>query len=147
MGMPGPETKRSRVFGKIPDRDPGPGTVGFGPVQTGSQSVWDRTSPTLAWREALGPSDNPSARLKQAHGLLSAPGIHLDQATKNFVSSPEGMRLVTKANSLIQHRGNKVVHPMAVPQCGQFEGPVKQNPFASDHQGLLALLAYVCSTP
>ena len=107
----------------------------------------DTFGASLAWREALGPSDNPSARLKQAHGLLSAPGIHLDQATKNFVSSPEGMHLVTEANSLIRHRGNKVVHPMTVPQCGQFEGPVKRIPFASDHQGLLALVAYVHSRP
>ena len=31
----------------------GTGTAEFGPVQTGFQSVWDRTSPTLDWR----PSD------------------------------------------------------------------------------------------
>ena len=53
-----PGLRRSRAIWECPDRRPsGPvflgksqtwtGTTGFGPVQTGSQSVWDRTSPTL----------------------------------------------------------------------------------------------------
>ena len=44
MGMPRPGTKRSGVFEKS---QTGTGTAEFGPVQTGFQSVWDRTSPTL----------------------------------------------------------------------------------------------------
>ena len=53
-----PGLRRSWAIWECPDRRPsGPvslgksgtwtGTAGFGPVQTGSQSVWDQTSPTL----------------------------------------------------------------------------------------------------
>ena len=57
-----PGLRWSRAIWECPDRRPsGPvfsgksqtwtGTAGFGLVQTGSQSVWDRTSPTLVERQ------------------------------------------------------------------------------------------------
>ena len=53
-----PGLRRSQAIWECPNWGPsGPvflgksqtwtGTAGFGPVQTGFQSVWDRTSPTL----------------------------------------------------------------------------------------------------
>ena len=65
-----PGLRWSQAIWECPDRGPSglvflgksqtwTGTMGFGPVQTGSQSVWDQTSPTLALRRhmiVLGPS-------------------------------------------------------------------------------------------
>ena len=50
MGSPRLETKQSKVLGKS---QTGTGTMGFGPVQTGSQLVQDRTSPTLTLKRLL----------------------------------------------------------------------------------------------
>ena len=67
-----PGLRRSQAIWECPNRGPsGPvflgksqtwtGTMGFGLVQTGFQSVWDRTSPTLALRIRFSLSDRVSA--------------------------------------------------------------------------------------
>ncbi len=57
---------------------------------------------SFAWKEALGPSDDLPTRLAEARALLDHPSISLDQATRAFVSSPEGLSLVVEAKSTIQ---------------------------------------------
>jgi hypothetical protein len=99
---------------------------------------------SLVWREALGISDDSSARLERARALLYTPGIQLDRSTQTFVSGNDGMRLVIEANSLIRQRGDRVAHPVTVPR-GHFDGPISRNPFTSDTSGLQALVDFVCS--
>jgi hypothetical protein len=57
---------------------------------------------SLAWREALGPSDDLSTRLTLARALLHNPGIKLDQPTQTFISLHQGLILVVEAKSLIR---------------------------------------------
>lgn len=98
---------------------------------------------SLAWREALGPSDDLSTRLAIARNLLHQPGIELDQPAQTFVASPEGLRLVVEARSSIRLRGDKVAHPDVVTRA-HFEGPVSRN-ISLEISGLQALVNYVCS--
>jgi len=99
---------------------------------------------SFAWREALGPSDDLPTRLAEARALLDRPGISLDQRTRAFVSSPEGLILVVEARSSIRLRGDRVAHPVTVPRT-HFDGPISRNPFPSEIPGLRALVDFVCS--
>ena len=99
---------------------------------------------SFAWREALGPSDDLSTRLAAARALLNGPGISLDQPTRAFVSSPEGLSLAVEAKSSIRLRGDKVAHPVTVPRT-HFDGPISRNPFPSETPGLQALVDFVCA--
>ncbi len=98
---------------------------------------------SLAWREALGPSDDLSTRLAIARNLLRQPGIELDQPTQTFIASPDGLRLVVEARSSIRLRGDKVAHPDVVTRA-HFEGPISRN-VSLEMSGLQALVDYVCS--
>lgn len=99
---------------------------------------------SLAWREALGSSEDLSTRLAEAHALLDRPGVTLDQATREFVSSSEGLSLVAEAKSSIRVRGDKVAHPVTVPRT-HFDGPISRNPFPRETSGLRALVDFVCT--
>ena len=72
-----PGLRWSRAIWECPDWGPsgpvflgksqtGIGTARFGPVQTGFQSVWDRTSPTLIRESRLESLDNFASRMAQA---------------------------------------------------------------------------------
>ena len=98
---------------------------------------------SLAWREALGSSDDLPTRLAEARTLFDRPGISLDQATRAFVSSPEGLSLVVEAKSSIRLRGDRVAHPVTVTRT-HFDGPLSRNPFPSETPGLQALVDFVC---
>jgi hypothetical protein len=98
---------------------------------------------SLAWREALGPSDDLSTRLAITRNLLRQPGIELDQPTQTFIASPKGLRLVVEARSFIRLRGDKVAHPDVVTRA-HFEGPISRN-VSLEISGLQALVDYVCS--
>ena len=97
---------------------------------------------SLAWREALGSSDDLSTRLTLARALLHKPGIKLDQHTQTFISLDQGLRLVVEANSLIRQRGDRVAHPKNVSR-GLFNGPIFRNPYESETPGLQALVDFV----
>jgi hypothetical protein len=99
---------------------------------------------SLAWREALGSSDDLSARLTRAHALLHNPEIKLDQPTQTFISFTEGLSLVVEAKSLICQRGDRVTHPTNITRV-LFDGPILRNPYASKTPGLQALVDFVCS--
>lgn len=99
---------------------------------------------SLAWREALGSSDNLSTRLVEARALLDRPGISLDEPTQAFVSSPEGLSLVVEARSSIRLRGDRVAHPVTIART-HFDGPILRNPFPSETPGLQALVDFVCT--
>ena len=98
---------------------------------------------SLAWREALGPSDDLSTRLAITRNLLRQPGIELDQPTQTFIASPKGLRLVVEARSFIRLHGDKVAHPDVVTRA-HFEGPISRN-VSLEISGLQALVDYVCS--
>jgi hypothetical protein len=98
-----------------------------------------------AWREALGSSDDLPTRLTEARALFDRPGISLNQSTRAFLSSPEGLTLVVEAKSPIRHRGDRVAHPVTVVPRKHFDGPISRNPFASETPGLQALVDLVCS--
>lgn len=100
---------------------------------------------SLAWREALDSSDDISARLMQAHTLLHADGVQLNQHTQSFILS-EGMRLVVEADSYIRLRGDKAAHPLTAAR-GHFNGPISRHHVTSDISGLQALLDFVYSRP
>jgi len=101
---------------------------------------------SLAWREALGSSDDLPTRLTRARTLLHHSGINLDQPTRTFISLPDGLSLVVEAKSLIRQRGDRVAHPMAITR-GHFDGPISRNPFPSETPGLQALVDFVCARP
>jgi hypothetical protein len=99
---------------------------------------------SFAWREALGTSDDLPTRLAAARALFDGPGISLDQPTRIFLSSPEGLSLVVEAKSSIRLRGDRVAHPVTVPRT-HFDGPVSRNPVPSEARGLQALVDFVCA--
>jgi hypothetical protein len=99
---------------------------------------------SLAWREALGSSDDLPTRLAQARALFDRPGISLDQPTRAFVSSPEGLSLVVEARSSIRLRGDRVAHPVTDTRT-HFDGPLSRNPFPSETPGLQVLVDFVCA--
>ena len=103
----------------------------------------DKFGASLAWREALGSSDDLSTRLTLARTLLDKPGIKLDQRTQTFISLDQGLRLVVEAKSPIRQRGDKVAHPTNITR-GLFDGPIMRNPFALETPGLQALADLVC---
>ena len=98
---------------------------------------------SLAWREALGPSDDLSTRLTLARALLRDSGIELDQRTQTFISLDHGLSLVVEAKSPIRQRGNGVAHPTNVTRI-HFNGPISRNPDVSQTPGLQALVDFVC---
>jgi len=99
---------------------------------------------SLAWREALGSSDNMSTRLTLARAILHNPRIKLDQPTQTFISLTQGLSLVVEAKSLIRQRGNRVAHPTNITRV-LLDGPISRNPYASETPGLQALVDFVCS--
>jgi hypothetical protein len=99
---------------------------------------------SLAWREALGSSEDLSTRLAEARMLLDRPGVTLDEPTRAFVSSSEGLSLVAEAKSSIRVGGDKVAHPVTVPRT-HFDGPISRNPFPWETSGLRALVDFVCT--
>ena len=99
---------------------------------------------SFAWREALGTSDDLPTRLAAARALFDGPGISLDQPTRAFLSSFEGLSLVVEAKSSIRLRGDRVAHPATVPRV-HFDGPISRNPFLSEAPGLQALVEFVCA--
>ena len=103
----------------------------------------DSFGASLAWREALGTSDELSTRLTVARTLIDRPGISLDHPTRAFLSSPEGLTLVVEARSSIRLRGNKVAHPLVVTRT-YFDGPLSRNMMTSETPGLQALVDFVC---
>ncbi|KIL55429.1 hypothetical protein M378DRAFT_182237 [Amanita muscaria Koide BX008] len=98
---------------------------------------------SLAWREALGSSDDLSTRLTLARALLHNPGIQLDQRTQTFISLDPGLILVVEAKSLIRQRGDRVAHPTNITRV-LFDGPISRNLYASETPGLQALVDFVC---
>jgi len=104
----------------------------------------DAFGASLAWREALGSSDDLSARLTRACDLLHNSGVELDPPTHTFISCTEGMSLVVEARSLIRQRGDKVAHPITITRQ-HFDGPILCNPYVSDTPGLEALVDFVCA--
>jgi hypothetical protein len=104
----------------------------------------DAFGASLAWREALGFSDDLSARLTRARDLLHNSGVELDPPTQAFISCTEGMSLVVEARSLIRQRGDKVAHPITITHQ-HFDGPISRNPYVSDTPGLEALVDFVCA--
>jgi hypothetical protein len=103
----------------------------------------DSFGASLAWREALGTSDELSTRLTVARALFNRPGISLDHPTQAFLSSPEGLTLVVEARSSIRVRGDKVAHPLVVTRA-YFDGPLLRNVITSETPGLQALVDFVC---
>ena len=99
---------------------------------------------SLAWREALGSSDNMSTRLTLARAILHNPRIKLDQPTQTFISLTQGLSLVVEAKSLIRQRGDRVAHPTNITHV-LFDGPISRNQYASETPGLQALVDFVCS--
>lgn len=98
---------------------------------------------SLAWRVALGSSDDLSTRMTLARALLHKPGIKLDQRTQTFISLDQGLSLVVEAKSLIRKRGDRVAHPTNITRL-IFDGPILRNPYASETPGLQALVDFVC---
>jgi hypothetical protein len=99
---------------------------------------------SLAWREALGSSDDLPTRLAEARALFDHPGVSLDQPTRAFVSSLDGLSLVVEAKSSIRLRGDRVAHPGTVPRA-HFDGPISRNRFPLEAAGLQALVDFVCA--
>jgi hypothetical protein len=103
----------------------------------------DNFGASLAWREALGSSDELSTRLTLAHALLRNSGIELDQRTQTFISLDHGLSLVVEAKSLIRQRGDGVTHPTNVTRM-HFNGPISRNQYVLQTPGLQALVDFVC---
>jgi len=104
----------------------------------------DAFGASLAWREALGSSDDFSTRLARARDLLHNSVVKLDPPTQTFISCPEGMSLVVEARSLIRQRGDKVAHPITITRL-HFDGPISRNTYVSETSGLEALVDFVCA--
>jgi hypothetical protein len=68
------------------------------------------TGASLIWRDRLGYTQDFSTRLATAHNLLRQEHVQLDDRTRRFRDSPEGMCLVVEKASEIRERGNKVAH-------------------------------------
>ena len=106
-----PGLRWSRAIWECPDRRPSSpvfsgksqtwtGTAGFGPVQTGSQSVWDRTSPTLGGTGVALSAISIATLLEwQLHGqygreqpidMASVPIGHIASCNRNVVSEWSG---------------------------------------------------------
>ena len=98
----------------------------------------------LAWREALGFSDDLFAKLTHARDLLHNSGVELDPPTQAFIPCTEGMSLVVEARFLIRQRGDKVAHPITITRQ-HFDCPILRNPYMSDTPGLEALVDFVCA--
>lgn len=65
---------------------------------------------SLAWRIALGPSNETGARVRQARKLLGAPGVVLDQLTRALMQSNEAMAVVCERFSRIRRLGDRLAH-------------------------------------
>ena len=96
---------------------------------------------SLAWRNALGHSPDTPERLAVAKMLLHQPHVQLDEPTRRFVSSDEGMRLVVEKDSAIRDQGDKVAHGTPARH-----GYVNHPSDPAEAGGLLALADFVCAT-
>ncbi|KIJ64185.1 hypothetical protein HYDPIDRAFT_112128 [Hydnomerulius pinastri MD-312] len=95
-----------------------------------------------AWRDALGPSQVLSERVAKAHQLLCATPVQLNEKTRKFVSSEDGMRLVSEYHdhSPIRAMGNSATHPSPV-SIKSFNDTVKRHEKVA---GLDALMLFAC---
>lgn len=106
-----------------------------------AELVQNHYGASLAWRVALGPSQDLPPRLARARELLGEPTIQLDEPTRQLVSSDEGMSLVVEHQSKIRDRGDKVAHPRTVSR-GSYDGPISRHPITMDIPGLQVLTEF-----
>jgi hypothetical protein len=104
----------------------------------GLATTWDDHGGSLAWRVALGPSQDLPARLARARELLGVSTIQLDEPTRQLLRSDEGMSMVVEYQSKIRDRGDKVTHPRNFPR-GMYDGPISRHTIAMDIPGLQVL--------
>lgn len=94
---------------------------------------------SLVWRDRLGCKQDFAARLATAHELLNQEYDQLDERTRQFCDSSEGMRLACEKASEIRERGDDVAHQKP-PSRQIYAGAI--NRFNS--QGMRAIGDFVC---
>lgn len=68
------------------------------------------TGASLVWRDRLGYTEDFATRLATAHDLLRQGHVQLDDRTRRFRDSPEGMRWVVEKAAEIRERDDRVAH-------------------------------------
>ena len=97
------------------------------------------TGASLVWRDRLGYTEDLSTRLATAHDLLRQGHVQLDDRTRRFRDSPEGMRLVVEKASEIRERGDRVAH-QTPPTRKIYNGALTR----FDDAGMRAIAEFVC---
>jgi hypothetical protein len=87
----------------------------------------------------LGHTEDFATRLATAHDLLRQEHVQLDDRTRQFCESPEGMRLVVEKVSEIRERGDRVAH-QTPPTRKIYDGALKR----FDNAGMRAIAEFVC---
>jgi hypothetical protein len=119
-------------------------TAAQGELAIAAGLALNRRGASLTWREALGPSKDPSTRLARARELLDSPKIQLDEPTRLLMTSDEGMHLVVEYHSQVRDRGDRVAHPPIVSR-GNYDEAVSRHPFSTEIPGLKVLTEFVCA--
>lgn len=87
----------------------------------------------------MGYTEDFATRLATAHDLLHQGHVQLDDRTRRFRDSSEGMRLVVEKASEIRERGDRVAH-QTPPARKIYNGALTR----FDDAGMRAIADFVC---